>query len=30
MLKEDTQSITDLETAHQGLCSLEGITTLHA
>jgi hypothetical protein len=29
-LKEDTQNITDLEAAHQYLCSLEGIMTLHA
>ncbi len=29
-LKEDTQSITDLEAAHQYLRSLEGIPTLHA
>jgi hypothetical protein len=29
-LKEDTQSITDLEAAHRYLCSLEGTPTLHA
>jgi hypothetical protein len=29
-LKEDTQSITDLEAAHQYLRSLEGTPTLHA
>jgi hypothetical protein len=29
-LKEDTQSITDLEAAHQYLPSLEGTPTLHA
>jgi hypothetical protein len=29
-LKEDTQSITDLEAAHRYLCSLEGTSTLHA
>jgi hypothetical protein len=29
-LKEDTQSITDLEVAHQYLRSLEGTPTLHA
>jgi hypothetical protein len=29
-LKEDTQSITNLEAAHQYLCSLEGISRLHA
>jgi hypothetical protein len=29
-LKEDTQSITDLEAAHRYLRSLEGIPTLHA
>jgi hypothetical protein len=29
-LKEDTQSITDLETTHQYLHSLEGTPTLHA
>jgi hypothetical protein len=29
-LKEDTQSITDLEAAHWYLCSLEGTPTLHA
>ncbi len=29
-LKEDTQSITDLEVAHRYLHSLEGIPTLHA
>jgi hypothetical protein len=29
-LKEDTQSITDLEVAHRYLCSLEGTPTLHA
>ncbi len=29
-LKEDTQSITNLETAHRYLCSLEGTPTLHA
>ncbi len=28
--KEDTQSITDLEAAHQYLRSLEGTSTLHA
>jgi hypothetical protein len=28
-LKEDTQNITNLETAHQYLCSLEGTLTLH-
>jgi hypothetical protein len=27
--KEDTQSITDLETTHWYLCSLEGTLTLH-
>ncbi len=29
-LKEDNQSITDLEVAHRYLCSLEGTPTLHA
>jgi len=29
-LKKDIHSITDLEAAHQYLCSLEGIMTLHA
>jgi hypothetical protein len=29
-LKEDTQSITDLEVAHRYLRSLEGTPTLHA
>jgi hypothetical protein len=29
-LKEDTQSITDLEAAHRYLRSLEGTPTLHA
>jgi hypothetical protein len=29
-LKEDTQSITNLEIAHWYLCSLEGTSTLHA
>jgi hypothetical protein len=29
-LKEDTQSITDLETAHWYFCSLEGTSTFHA
>jgi hypothetical protein len=29
-LKEDTQIITDLESAHRYLCSLEGTPTLHA
>ncbi len=29
-LKEDTQSITDLEAAHRYICSLEGTPTLHA
>jgi len=29
-LKEDTQSITNLEAAHWYLCSLEGIPTFHA
>jgi hypothetical protein len=29
-LKEDTQSITDLETAHRYLRLLEGTPTLHA
>jgi hypothetical protein len=29
-LKEDTQSITDLEAAHQYLRSLEGTLTLYA
>jgi hypothetical protein len=28
--KEDTHSITNLEAAHQYLCSLEGISTFHA
>ncbi len=29
-LKEDTQSITNLEAAHQYLCSLKSISTFHA
>jgi hypothetical protein len=29
-LKKDTQSITSLEAAHRYLCSLKGISTLHA
>jgi hypothetical protein len=29
-LKEDTQSITNLEAAHWYLCLLEGTSTLHA
>jgi hypothetical protein len=29
-LKEDTQSITNLEVAHRYLCSLEGTPTFHA
>ncbi len=29
-IKEDTQSITNLEAAHWYLCSLEGTSTLHA
>ncbi len=29
-LKEDIQSITDLEAAHPYICSLKGIPTLHA
>jgi hypothetical protein len=29
-LKEDIQSITNLEVAHQYFCSLEGNLTLHA
>jgi hypothetical protein len=29
-LKEDTRSITDLETAHQYFCLLEDTSTLHA
>jgi hypothetical protein len=29
-LKEDIQSITNLEAAHRYLCSLEGTPTLHA
>jgi endonuclease III-like uncharacterized protein len=29
-VKEDTQSITDLEAAHWYLCSLKGTPTLHA